>query len=274
VAVPTCAKCGLPVQSNEEFCPNRHWHGYPNVKMALEERPALLQRSQAAAASLQALNLQHLGAGIRRICRDAAAVLCMDVEFLLMFLKNERLLYATYAKQVAAGARRPALPGDDKTRVAIEGLLFGSAAPVVYAALAPRGRGLSSYGALALRLKEPAIDERASCLEENSYAFARRHPGNLPSGYRAAWDDRDTLALAKIGARTQSPLTAAEMQRRLFFSEGRRDTDEFVEVHIWGELSIHAVEAIQVLEPPRDAEERDLFRIAEIRARRRNLQWT
>ncbi|HYK04393.1 MAG TPA: hypothetical protein VE974_21765 [Thermoanaerobaculia bacterium] len=269
-----CRQCDLPVQENEEFCPNRHWHGYPNVKMAYRERPMLLSRVSALATSMPEPDREQLQCAVQALVPETAAVVCVDVDFAVSLLNSDRMIYATYANQICAGVRRRALSEDDCARTAIEGQLFGGLAPVVYAALAAPGQGLRSYGALALRLKEVAIADRASLLEENSYTFVRKHAGKkLPHGFRATWPDRDALIFAKVSCDFSGVRDLEDTRARLLKCFGSRDSDLFIEVHIWGGFGIFAVQSIEVLAPPRDEDERDLYRIAEARAGRKGIEW-
>lgn len=265
-----CSRCGYEVPDNVEFCPvDRHFHGYPNVKLAARERSDLATRVATASATGEAGEVN----AIRAMANEASAVVNVDVEFAFSFLTRDRNLYATYRKQIEAGIRLPAAPVLDQERSAAESRLFGSGSDITYAALGRKGQGLRSYGILGLRLKEDAIRDRASLLEENSYAFCKRHPANLPAGYRAVWADRADLAVAKIAPVATAGMEAAALQSMLLFSEGNRDTDSFIEVHVWGGFSPLSIEAIEVQGTPRNDDERDLLRLAEARAGRAGIQW-
>ena len=116
------------------------------------------------------------------------------------------------------------------------------------------GAGLSSFGPCAIRLREVVVDERATLLEGNSYHFISKHnirPGeDIPPGYSAAWRERHKLAVAKLATQISPGTTEQEHSKILLFSEGRRDTDEFIEVHIYGGFDNKALSTGQKLAKP------------------------
>jgi hypothetical protein len=272
--VTACSQCGNDVQDNEEFCPvDEVFHGYPNVKMAERERADLRMRSQAARDALTRRGLSDAIAAIEAVSSETDAVVNVDPEFAGWFLTNDRTLYATYRRQVEAGARRPAAVESDQERLAVEARLFGSRSDVTYAALAAKGQGLHSYGIVALRLKRPAIEKRATLLEENSYAFSRRHPARLPGGHRAAWQDRAELLLAKLEPDIDDGWSVPSIRRSVLRSAGVRQTDDFIEVHIWRGFSPRSVAAIEVQKRPQNRFDRLTLHLARIKAKRLNLPW-
>src|SRR5206468_1602376 len=117
-------------------------------------------------------------------------------------------------------------------------------------------QGLSSYGSVALRLKENYVEKRASLLEENSYVVRR----SLPTAARATWDDRVMLAIAKLAP--ASDRTRDSLRRALLFCEGNRETDKFIEVHVWGGFTPDAIGSIELQLKPRDEDEMLLARLA------------
>src|SRR3954463_15310232 len=202
----SCRTCAENVQDNELFCPTCwDFHGYPNVKKAFGERAELEARYLALDEAIRSDPV------LRDVASRTEAVVNVGLDYVHSFLNSDRALYTPYRKQVEAQTRRPASPENDEQRFATEGELFGSAASVLYAALAGPAQGLSSYGPVALRLKEDVVRKRASLLEENSYAFCNRFRRPLPKGHRATWDDRVMLAMTKLADTTDR--TAAALRQ-------------------------------------------------------------
>jgi hypothetical protein len=116
-------------------------------------------------------------------------------------------------------------------------------------------RGSSSYGGYAIVMKDAAISKRASVFEENTLVFARRFKivagGPIPLGYRATWEERNKLALAKLHSQFSH-----ETDPDILLKEGGgTDKDDFIEVHIYGPLHRRAIEVV-VGPKPRDGAER------------------
>lgn len=254
-----CPKCGCDVADNVAYCGACHTlAGYPNVKLARLEATHLTGRVNAARADAAARSagaaLDELGAALA----GSHAVVNVDVEFLLSFLKSDKVLYTTYSKLIAAGVRTPAEYERDRQRTAVESILFGSfGQEIAYAALALDGRGLGSYGPVSIQLNPTMIDDRASVLEENSYAFVMRHRLDPPPGFRSPWEQRDQVGLAKLGCRVTSSTSAADHAQLVLSSDGiDRHKDDFIEVHIFGSFSRRAVTRVTVLAVPSDPGER------------------
>lgn len=208
---------------------------------------------------------------MRGFAAETGAVVNVDASFLRTFLNSDRALYATYRKQLEAGTRS-AQEEFDKERAAAEAMLFGTNAIVVYAALAVAGQGLTSYGHVAMRLKTAAIDARASLLDENSFTFCWKRRPPFPSGHRATWDERADLVLAVLGEKIAAGVTD-DFAALLLFSEGDRQTDQFIEVHIWGEFSNAAIERVDAFPDPGNlAEQFDLL-LAREAALRLGVEW-
>ncbi|HEY8378220.1 MAG TPA: hypothetical protein VIK91_17110 [Nannocystis sp.] len=220
------------------------------------EQDAVIARVEAQFAGRDpaaAANLLAFGEAVRR----TVAVINVSASWAVSFLKSDKLLYASYAPLVAAGARLPARFADDRQRRTVESALFGTYGEEMrYAALSLDGTGLVSYGPVTMVLRERAIAHRASVLEENSYDFSRRHRilanEPIPRGYRAPWATRHQLAMAKCGADVDATTTEVHYPQLVLWSDGDRATDRFMEVSIFGPFNRRAVERIVLpAKPPR-----------------------
>ena len=108
---------------------------------------------------------------------------------------------------------------------------------------------MDSYEPYAIALKDLAVKDRATVLEENSYLFVERHDirrgGAAPLGYRATWAERHKLAVSKLGARVSNVMTQVDFARLLLSGGSNRVSDEFIEVHIYGPLDNNAIESVR-----------------------------
>jgi hypothetical protein len=181
--------------------------------------------------------------------KDSSAAIAIDLDCLAGFITKDETLYSSYALMVSGEIRKTASIINDKKRRGIEGFFFGSYANQIrYAALSLRGNGLSSYGLFTLVLKDVAVRTRSTLLEDNSYRFydkfRARIPENFPPGYRAVWGDRHKLAVAKLANRITATTPNAEFPDILLSSSGDKQTDDFIEVHIYGAFDNAAVETV------------------------------
>jgi hypothetical protein len=279
-AMADCAKCGTDVPNNELACPCCYTPaGFPNVKMAAAEAPALAQRLKAVQQRAQKRGVARQLEAFENAVAGAQSVISVDVGFLGTLLQSPKALYAAYQDQVDAGTRLRATPADDRNRTAVEGTLFGSwGRSISYAALSLDGRGLLSYGPLSIQLKEAAVEDRASVLEENSYHFVQRHrlvAGDpLPLGFRAPWRTRGHVASAKLGDKVKQSTQAKEYARLLLSSGTSRSDDDFVEVHLFGPFNRDAIAHISVLETPRNPPDQVLLDAVRPHATTVGITWT
>ncbi len=152
-------------------------------------------------------------------------------------------MYATYYQLTQL--RIPAGDNWDVLRSLADTALFGDRvkSEIRFAALTLDGEGLTNYGNCSVVMKEEMIAHRASVFDENSVMFMKKHDikiwdaPELPRGYRAAWNDRHRISAAKLANRLKSDTTAAEFPKVLL-KPGAPATDEFVEVHIFGSLTL------------------------------------
>lgn len=277
----SCPICATDVSDNLARCPCCGADaGYPNVKEARAEAAELKGRADAGRSRATARGSGAELADFERALNASQAVVNVDVQFLHNLLSSEKTLYAPYSKLIVAGTRSPGDAENDRQRASVEGLLFGSwGSEITYAALALDGRGLGSYGLISIELRPLTIELRASVLEENSYEFVKRHrivPGDpIPPGYRAPWDMRCDVGVAKLADRVTSATTSADHARLVLKSDGiDRHKDEFMEVHIYGPFNRQAIQRITVLDVPKD--EADLHRLKGVKmtAEKLGIVWS
>jgi len=165
----------------------------------------------------------------------------------------------TYYGQLTSGMRLPDGASDRLRRIADTILFTGYSEEISFAAITVDDRWMKSYGDAAIYFKEESIAHRASVFEGNSMrwihdqAYSERAPvGSLskntleiPPGYRATWDWRHKLGVAKLATDLREPhRTIADC----VLSEAPEPSENrFIEVHIFGTFSIRSVKRIRVL---------------------------
>ena len=248
-----CHKCGTEVPYSDDKCPTcGHYMGPPNVRAVRkpEETKALQIRYEKALEIAEADGTSDQLNKFETVMAKTCAVINVDLYYLHHFFLKDEPLYSTYSFQVRGQTRKSASARDDQQRRGIDGTILGGYAEEIrYAALSVDGSGLKSYGEYTMKLKEVAIAERSTLLEDNSYHFVEKHKiiagAKTPLGYRAIWGDRKKLTVAKLYKKITPQTSENEFARILLFSEGNRATDEFVEVHIYGAFDKNAVESVR-----------------------------
>ncbi|MDQ1592405.1 MAG: hypothetical protein QOG71_3032 [Pyrinomonadaceae bacterium] len=276
-----CKICGSTVPDSEAVCLTCGTPaGTPNVRSAdrPEELQALEERYRAAYETARDGNYLSILEEFDKALKQTHAVINVDVEFLHFFTRNARNLYTTYERAVEGQMRKPALLEFDQKRRAVGGGLFGSyAREISYAALSLDGSGPQSYGSYAMKLRDIAIRNRATVLENNSYDFVQKNdlkPGkNPPLGYVASWDNRHKLAVAKLGEFLTPTTTVDDFPKLLLSSAGSRATDEFIEVLIYGTFDFNAIESVKGSSTIGSRDDRDLLRMVKQHLSRAGKEW-
>lgn len=242
-----------------ERCPHCGRPGlFPNVYMAKKdvEQKALNQRYEQA---LKEADKRSCGARIEEfeaILNQSKAVIAKNLNIIEPIASSDSAAYSTYYKLLDADVR---LPSGDKwdvlRRVADTALFHEQYKNIRFAALTLDNKGLSNYGDCYMILKDDMIAHRASVFEENSILFMEHHDilvaetHNLPKGYKATWDERTKLCIAKLSGKIDKNTPKDDFPGILLKQGNTSADDEFVEVHIWGPITIRAVERIEFLGP-------------------------
>jgi hypothetical protein len=271
-----CGFCGQPFPNTQERCPHCSLPSlFPNVIAAQQqdERDALDVRYGQACADLAHGGFDAIRQDFETAIRNSAEVVVSD-----HFNELERLASAdtnvlpTYYQRVQAGIIIPKGEKWDILRGGVESAVFvGYKENIHFGALSLDGVGAKNYGECSIVLKTGMICHRASLYEDNNVVFtvytqalAMADAVDLPKGYRAIWVDREKLCVAKLAPKFGSGTTASDFPRILLESGRTTMDDRFVEVHIWGPLTVRAIERVRVFRKanrPAKATLRDVERL-------------
>jgi hypothetical protein len=260
-----CPDCGNNFIMSEERCPHCGRPGlYPNVYAAgdADEVAALENRYETAKREAEARGAAPAVEHFETNVANARAVIGRPDGEVQRLITSDNQLYATYYKLVGSGIR---LPGEEKwdtlRRVADDALFAGYKEHIRFAALSLDGVGPINYGDCFLVLRTDMIAHRASVFEENSVLFMAHHDikmkdaHKLPRGFKATWDGRAKLCVAKLAARIDAATSPAAYSDLLLRQGSTTGEDDFVEVHIWGPMTIRTVEEVipnpRLRRPPR-----------------------
>jgi len=249
-----CQYCPYDFPLTAERCPHCARPGlFPNVRMAEEpeEYQALASRHEEAKREANERGAASRLHDFEFAFASSHAVMNRSANELQRLTSSQEELYATYYGLRDAGVRLPAGSKWDSLRVPTDDALFpGYKEQIRFGALSLNERGLSTYGECTLVIRDDMIAHRASVFEENSVLWMEHHnikmaeAHNLPRGFRATWEERAKLAVAKIGGRIESD-TASGSFPNLLLRQGATSTeDEFIEVHIWGPLTVRSLKLV------------------------------
>ncbi|HER26149.1 MAG TPA: hypothetical protein ENI69_03475 [Rhodospirillales bacterium] len=267
-----CPSCEAKVNWAMDRCPKcKHDMGFPNIREVgcSNELDKLDSRHRKALDDAAKNNAQDRVSAFEKVlASQSSAVINCSPSFLAGFLEDNRILYSTYKLQVDAETRKAASMNDDRQRHGTEGTLFGSyAGDICYAALSLDGAGLVSNGPCSVTISETTCEASATLLEENSYTFVRNRnilPGDdIPLGYRALWRDRHKLAVAKLAHKVTPGTQDHTFKHLLLESDGNKENDEFLEIHLYGPFDNQSIDAVSAPRPENapNKEKNDLRRI-------------
>ena len=249
-----CSRCGESLSASLRHCPTCQTDaGAPNVRASGtdENLKALTARFEDAQTRASAKGcLKEFDTLTKLIETQSGVVVSMPARLARSLMEDPSFLYLNYVQLVGANIRKPASPGNDRYRSAVEGILFGSYAKHIrYGVLSMTEEGLPTYGEVHCRLRSVTIDNRTSFLETNSYTFVSDHSlsagDELPVGYAACWEKRHCLVLAKLVQLLSTGQTERDWQAKLIRSDGKdRNNDDFVEAHVFGSFDRNAINSV------------------------------
>jgi hypothetical protein len=250
--------CGHPIPVRANACPHCGRPGlFPNVRAATrpDEVAALDQRYADTRRDADARGCGAVADALVLAVSGSRAVIARPLGEIERLARSEAEVYSTYYKQVEAELRLPdASAWDPLRRVAEEALFPGYKEDIRFAALTLDDRGLASYGRCFFTLRPSMTAHRTTVFEENDVLFVKKRNllfsqlVDFPKGFRATWDDRGKLCLAKLGGAIQPSMTSADFAGLILRPGATTADDDFVEVHVWGPITIRAIEKVALLD--------------------------
>jgi len=211
------------------------------------------RRYQAAKREAIARNVERPLQEFENAVVVTKAVIARSESEVLRLAGSTRQLYATYYQMIEAQLRLPDGDEWDALREPADTVLFPHYKNQVrFGALSLDGIGLPRYGSCSMVLREGMIAHRASLFEENSTVFVERHglrKSRTAKGFRSTWGDRTRLLVAKLHGKIDSATTPDKYSRILLNAGATPEAEEFVEVHIWGPISVLTMERVVVISP-------------------------
>jgi hypothetical protein len=220
----------------------------------LEEKAALATRYQSVIEEAPTRGTEAVLQAFESALANSEAVINRSLGELIRLAHSDSQIYATFYQRVQAGVIFPGGDKWDRLRALADTVLYGdkNKSEVRFAALTLNDFGLENYGECSLVLKRDMVAHRANVFEENSVLFMRRHEVQakddyaIPVGYRAGWAERGLLAVAKLGKAIAPDLLADDFNELVLKSGADGESDHFIEVHIWGPLTIRSFHRVTV----------------------------
>ncbi len=251
--------CGHDVPDRATGCPHCGRPGlFPNVRAASrpDEIAALDQRYADARRDVNARGCSTVADAFMQQVEGSKAVIARPLGEVERLARNDHEVYSTYYKQIEAEIRLPdSLPWDPMRRIAEEAPFPGYKDDIRFASLTLDDRGLASYGDCFFTLRPSMMAHRTSVFEENNVLFMKSRDlplsklVDLPRGHRATWVDRAKFCLAKLGHSLQPSTPVTDFPALLQHAGKTTSDDDFVEVHVWGPITIHAIEKVLLTRP-------------------------
>lgn len=254
-------KCGYNVPLTELVCAEcGDYAGFPNRRYAdrAVERASLAKRVRSARVSARARNLSKEVRRFWRAVQTSNAVVSKSLDGLDTFVNKGSGLMATYYAEVrGAGTRLPENNGYDQVREPNDAKVSPHFHDkLIFGALSLDGMGVPWYGEYSISFDSEKIASRATVFEENGISFNRRHAivgtKMVPPGYRAEWEHRGSLAMAKLGARITEDVSDQTLAAALLPREKVAGETDFIEVHIYAPLASSAIAQVSGKVPDDD----------------------
>jgi len=249
-----CVDCGHEFALSKDRCPHCARPGlFPNVDMAKldEEHKALDRRYREAVQDARNRGCEEIVRSFEDRAATTQAVIVRPLWETMKLAEGDHQVYSTYHQKTEQELQVPDGSGWDLLRRVGEPALFGEyTREIRFAALTLDGTGVESYGECAWVLRDDMIAHRASVFEENALTFMSRHRiqvakvDKIPAGYRAAWEERAKLCVAKLAGRINGTTEPRDFAALLVTQGKTSKDDDFVEVHIGGPLTVRAFERV------------------------------
>jgi len=254
-----CPECKNEYRQPAERCPHCGKPGPCWNVIAAEdpaERAALERRYQAAKADAMSRSADRNLQDFESAVAGSKAVIARSEIEVHRLASSDRQLYATYYELTEAGISLPAGDEWDTLRELADTLLFAkSKKHIRFGCLSLDGIGLPNYGPCSIVLREEMISHRSSVFEENSAVFMERRKikisrePKMPKGYKATWGERGKLCVAKLATKIDSTTPSDKYSEILLKQGAISEYDEFVEVHIYGAMTVLTMDQVIVTAP-------------------------
>jgi hypothetical protein len=257
-----CPHCDFEVPDNHEICPHCYIQVQPpvNVRRARHKLEQDALKARYADAVGRTADRASVVQAFESAVSGSRAVMVTTLTKLLPQATQHIALYPAFhdlADLRFTNAPDLNEPAWGENRMIAETRLLGESAPrdkLHYAALSLNDAGLNSYAQddlpVTVWLSERMVSHRTTVFETNSGLHVERGHSKFPLGWRATWEDRGKLGVAKLADRLTQNTQSAEFHEILLRPGPTSLDDDFIEVHVFGTMTIRTFENVIVTTTP------------------------
>lgn len=245
-----CTFCDNNIPPSVSRCPHCAQPSlFPNVTDALREQSFLQERYNEAINEALSRRAAANVEDFEKKLSESCAVINRSLSELLRLTTSELDGYATYYQLASSSLKTQSGEKWDARRQAADEIFFANYQHEIrFAALSLTSGGLTNYGECSWVFRENMISHRTSLFRENTTMYYLREDikdtDSIPRGFRAVWEDRAKLCIVKLAQNIDTTTTSAEYSNILMHQGAATDDDEFVEVHIFGPMTILTIEEV------------------------------
>ncbi len=251
--VRVCPDCTFEMTISRTSCPHCGRPAFaPNVDLANDpdEQRKLRDRYRAALAECDKKGTRAIADKFDVACRGSNAVFALGVQKLYREVCTGTDIFETYYDLERLKNRTEAGHGLDwgslRPRAEIE--LLGSHLNIEhihYACLSLEGHFLPHYGDCVVTLSEAMTAHRISCFEGNTAVQYHRN-SSFAGLVRSNWQNRSEICVAMFAEQLELGSTPSEFPAILVQSGVSSVDDIFVEVHLFGPMTVRTFESVRI----------------------------
>ena len=250
--IRTCPACTFEMAISHLSCPHCGRPGFaPNVDLANDpdERQKLSERYAAALAECDKKGTRAIADEFDAACSNSRAVFALNAQKLFREVCTGTDIFETFYDLERLKNRTEAGTGLDwaslRPRAEIE--LLGSHSNIEhihYACLSLEGQFLPHYGDCVVTLSEAMTAHRISCFEGNTAVQYHRNAG-FAGLVRSNWQNRNQICVVMFAEQLELGSTPADFPAILVQSGASSVDDIFVEVHLFGPMTVRTFESVR-----------------------------
>jgi hypothetical protein len=251
-----CSVCHVELLPNGTQCHSCESPiGFPNVRKAISERDELFERYESIKTSNITRGISEVAERFEQLLKENSKLVLAKSVADVVQLTNPNKLITSYHNEIRMNVRLAQNNKYDQNRDGFESIVNPQYYDnIQYAVLSLTNTGSAYYGGVHLSLDLAKVQHRTTLFEENSYNFVKKQ--NLsaaeiaPKGYRSVWDDRAILATIKCSHMLDKDSVEDEFSSIILKDDP--ENPEFIEAHIYGNISGLAVESMTLISSSKD----------------------
>ncbi|QDT42540.1 hypothetical protein Pan241w_26250 [Gimesia alba] len=241
-----CPHCGIQL-----ICPNIRTANFPHEQEALENAYLKAKERAIQRGCSQAIDL------LEDQLNTSKSILACPISKLIAIAQKPGTFANYYDLMSLQFLGPPSIDGPDwnKLRPQVEIEFMGSHKNIDqlhYACLSTNRTSLSHYGECRIILRDHMIEHRSSVFMENSAFYFFRNGPPIPPGMRSTWANRSKLGTVKLADKITVSTTVEDIATLILRSGETRLDDDFIEVQVFGEMTIHTFERVIITQKPEE----------------------